>query len=131
MGSDVHRSVQSLNEMVLASHHGVGATNNQRTNIDSSLTLHGLSLYTKIQVHFPSGYELEQSGCGSYLDFIGVRNMDRVNLRICGKSEMERTIKFTTYQDTITFRFHKRSNFYSNFVFYYSGKNSTLALSEK
>ena len=116
--------------MVIASHHDVDTINYQRTNIDSSLTLHGLYLYTYIRVYFPSGYELEQSGCGSYLDFIGVRNMDRVNLRICGKSEMERTIKFTTYQDTITFRFHKKSDFYSSFVFYYTGKNLTLALSE-
>ena len=117
--------------MVIASHHGVDTTNNQRTNIDSSLTLHGLYLHTEIQVDFPSGYELEQSGCESYLDFVGVRYMERINLRISGKSEMERTIKFTTHQDTITFRFHKRSNFYSNFVFYYTGKNLTLALSEK
>ena len=109
--------------MVIASHHGVDTINYQRGDIDSSLTLLGLSLYTKIQVYFPSGYELEQSGCENYLDFIGVRDMNRMNLRICGRSEMERTIKLTTYQNTITLNFYKKSNSYPSFVFYYTGKN--------
>ena len=108
-GSNANRTIPFKNGMSISSN-DVYSANPYRNNINSYLTLTGLSPHTEVSLAFQFGQHLDLgSNCFDFLDIIGIRGYEGFTKRLCGGPLLQQTTTATTVGDGLTLRLYTNS----------------------
>ena len=122
LGHNTNRSVPSMTSMKIGSHDKL-FVNSYRNNIDSYLTLTGISPNSRITLQ--SELMFLKTDCSDYLEINGVDSNENFTSRLCHGE----TASYTVVRENLTLRFSTDSSGVDyGFIFDYNGKKLTLYL---